>query len=250
MNLPKIVSFANMGYLDFAKNILLSFILNTNGLSFDFYCLDTEIFYALKVFLSENNRNINLILFDSDTSKRFENYGGREYNKIMGTKTRVILDSLSKNDLIHFVDSDIVFLKPFGPEYYYSYKEYDMVFQQDCSTLEPFALWSCAGNVLIKNTPESHFLLNKVIEYQNIYPNKNDQECMYQYFLDLGIKNIKEYSHAKLYSFPKHEFLNGHNIQDNVKKGMLDNLIIFHANYVVGKQDKIKLFKLVKGWFL
>jgi hypothetical protein len=239
-----------MGYLDFAKNILLSFILNANDLYFDFYCLDTEIFYSLKVFLSENNRNINLILFDSDTSKRFENYGGREYNKIMGTKTRVILDSLSKNDLIHFVDSDIVFLKPIGPEYYYSYKEYDMVFQQDCSTLEPFALWSCAGNVLIKNTPESHFLLNKVIEYQNIYPNKNDQECMYQYFLDLGIKNIKEYSHAKLYSFPKHEFLNGHNIQDNVKKGMLDNLIIFHANYVVGKHDKIKLFKLVKGWFL
>jgi len=249
MDAPKIVSFANMGYLDFAKNILMSFIKNANNLSFDFYCLDTEIFESLKIFLSENS-NINLILFDDGVSKKFEKYGGKEYNRIMGTKTRVILDSLTKNNIIHFVDSDIVFLKPIGAEYYQEYSDYDLVFQQDCSTLEPYALWSCAGNVLIKNTPETHYLLNKIIEYQEKYPNKNDQECMYQYFLDLKMKSILEYPHAKLYSFPKHEFLNGHNIQDNVKKGMLDNLLIFHANYVVGRDDKIKLLKLVKGWFV
>ena len=248
MNLPKIVSFSNIGYLDFAKNLIMSFILNTNNLYLDFYCLDSEIFDALKTFLSENNNNINLILFDSQTSKKLELYGGKEYNKIMGTKTKVILDSLTKNNTIHFVDSDIVFLKTISPEYYEKYSEYDMVFQQDCSTLEPFALWSCAGNVLIKNTPESRFLLNIIIEYQHKYPNKNDQECMYQYFLDLGIKNILEYPHTKLYSFPKHEFLNGHNINNN--KHLFDSILTFHANYVVGRDDKIKLLKLVKGWFV
>jgi hypothetical protein len=73
---------------------------------------------------------------------------------------------------------------------------------------------------------------------------------MYQYFLEIGLTNIKEYTHAKLYSFPKHEFLNGYDLQNSIKKGLFDTVITFHANYCVGKEGKIKLLKLVKGWFV
>ena len=45
-------------------------------------------------------------------------------------------------------------------------------------------IWACTGNTSFRNTPETIHLLNIIIDYQNKYINKNDQECLYQYFLD------------------------------------------------------------------
>jgi len=248
MPLPTIVTFSNIGYLDFAKNFILSFLLNTSKSKLDFYCLDNEIYDALKSFLNENESRIVLSLFNDSISKKFENYGSLEYNKIMGTKINVILDSLKKYFYIHFADSDIVFLREPTEEYYSKYSEYDITFQPDCASLKPFALWACAGNMTIRDTPGTANLINKIVEYQSKYPNKNDQECMYQYFLDLNLKDIREYTDAKLYEYPREDFANGHAIQNNLVD--ISKIMIFHANYVVGKPPKIKLLKQVSGWFI
>ena len=248
MKIPTIVTFSNIGYLDFAKNFILSFLVNTTNSKLDFYCLDSILYDALKAFLSENDTRVVLTLFDDKISKKFENYGSLEYNKIMATKIRVILDSLKKYSYIHFADSDIVFLKEPTEEYYSKYSEYDITFQPDCASLEPFALWACAGNMTIRDTPGTHNLINIIVEYQTKYPNKNDQECMYQYFLDLKLKNIREYTDAKLYEYPRQDFANGHAIQNNLVD--INKIMVFHANYVVGKDPKVKLLKQVGGWFI
>jgi hypothetical protein len=166
----------------------------------------------------------------------------------------IIRDALVKYEFIHFIDCDVVCMRE--PTHYESYKEYDIIFQHDAGMYTADRLhaptlhhiWCCTGNTTFRNTPATIALLDKIEEYQRIYPNKNDQECLYQYFQDINIKDITSYTLAKLYTYKIAEYTNGYWLNNNI--GTLDSTYFFHANHVTGVVAKINLLKKAGQWLI
>ena len=46
------------------------------------------------------------------------------------------------------------------------------------------------------------YLLDKISEYQLMYPNLNDQECLLRYFDDSNIKDIRDEKNINIYLYP------------------------------------------------
>ena len=258
MDLPVIISYSNSGYYDLAKNMLISLDKTIKYHKIHFYCLDNEIyeklialeFSCIKVtFELLTNTNNNL-------SKNFENYGSQNYNLITHTKMSILKDALVKYNFIHFIDCDVVCIKEPLMEHYEKYKNYDIVFQYDCgmntaTDLHSTTLhsnWACTGNTSLRNTPETHILLDKIIEYQNKYTNKNDQECLQNIFTDNSIDDISTFSLTKLYTYEINEYTNGYWLNHNI--GTLDKTYFFHANHVNGLNEKIRLLEKANHYFV
>lgn len=243
MSLPVIISYANFGYLDFAENLLKNISLIIKNHKFVFYCLDNEIYEKL---LKYKSNLIDLVNYGSNLSKQFENYGSAEYNKITHTKVNILKDALNKYDYIHFVDADIVFCKEPTIDYYEKYLEYDIVFQRDAPPPnEPFHQWTCTGNMTLKNTSNTIGLLDLISTHQN--KNINDQECLREIFINENITDIRKYTSAKLYEYPMEEYTCGYCVKHNLVN--FENIMVFHANHVIGKVEKINLLKMINKWY-
>lgn len=249
---PTLVTYSNMGYFPYARNLLLNLSANARHHTLHFYCLDTEIMAALKK-LNIHNIQITFELVPTAVSKRLETYGSPGYNKITHMKMLLLKEALAKYKFIHFIDCDVVCVKEPAEDYWAKYAEYDVVFQYDAgfhSADNPhwpeFHTWTCTGNTTFRDTPGTHRLIDKILEYQGRYPNKNDQECLYEYFKDLGLKSIRDTPIANLYQYPAREFTNGYWVKHNI--GSLADTYFFHANHCVGN-EKIPLLQKAGFWF-
>jgi hypothetical protein len=249
MSLPVLITYSNMGYFPFAKNLLLNLSATLKHHTVHFYCLDKEILDALKA-LNITNIDLTLELFDVSVSKRFESYGSSGYNKITHTKMSVLKAALAKYDFIHFIDCDVVCMKEPSAEYWAAYSSYDVVFQYDAgfhSAEKPhwpyFHIWACTGNTSFRNTPGTHRVIDTILEYQAKFPNKNDQECLYEYFKANGIAGLRDATIANLYEFPVREFTNGYWVGHTI--GGTEDTYFFHANHVRGSDAKFELLKKV-----
>ena len=168
----------------------------------------------------------------------------------------ILHHALLKHNFIHFIDCDVVCIKEPTIEHYNKYTDYDIIFQHDAGMYSRNKLhaptlhhiWACTGNTTFRNTPNTHFVLNKITEYQNKYKNKNDQECLYQYFQDISLKDIRDYNPAKLYTYEISEYTNGYWLNNNI--GTLENTYFFHANHVTGSEAKFNLLKKANQYFL
>lgn len=253
MELPVLVTYANIGYADFAKNLLLNLNKQANMYKVHFYCLDKE----LKDLLEKLPLTISVVfeILDVNVSTKFENYGSYEYNKILHVKNIVIRKTLALYNFIHFIDCDVVCMKAPDKDYWFKYIDKDIVFQYDCGfhnasiPHHPFYnTWVCLGNITLRNTICTNILLDKIDDYQHKYPNKNDQECLKQYFDDLSISDITKYIFAKLEVYPYEEFTNGYWVGHNI--GGTERTFFFHANHVIGADPKRNLLKKVGHWYL
>jgi hypothetical protein len=256
MSYPVIISYSNNGYYDFAKNMLTSLNNTIKFHKVHFYCLDNEIYENLKK-LELKNIDVTFELVENiNVSKNFENYGSHNYNLITHTKMNILRDALKTHNFIHFIDCDVVCIKEPMSEHYDKYKEYDVVFQHDAGMYSADKLhaptlhhiWACTGNITLRNTQGAHSLLDRITEYQCLYTNKNDQECLYQYFQDITITDIRNYSPTKLYTYEISEYTNGYWLNNNI--GTLENTYFFHANHVSGSETKIGLLRKANQWFL
>jgi hypothetical protein len=256
MVFPVIISYSNNGYYDFAKNMLISLDKTINFHKVHFYCLDNEIYTKLLKLEFKNIKVTFEILINNKLSKNLENYGTPNYNLITHTKMSILRHALAKYNFIHFIDCDVVCVKEPLMEHYNKYTPFDIVFQYDsgmhsANKLHETTLhhiWCCTGNTTLRNTPETILLLDKITEYQNKYQNKNDQECLYQFFRDLSIKDIREYKPTKLYTYEPREYTNGYWVNKNI--GTLEDTYFFHANHVTGSIQKFNLLKKAKQYFL
>lgn len=255
MELPVIITYSNYGYLDFAINLIRNLDNKIKNHKVHFYCLDEEIYnYLMNMHI--NNLNISFELYKCNVSKNFENYGSQSYNTITHTKISILRDALKKFNFIHFIDCDVVCIKEPSAEHYNKYREYDIVFQHDAGMYSRDKLhaptlnhiWTCTGNVSMRNTQGTEYILNKIESYQHMYPNKNDQECLYQYFQDIHIIDITTFTHSKLYTYNIDEYTNGYWLNNNI--GTLENTYFFHANHVSGKNEKINLLKKAKHYYI
>jgi hypothetical protein len=254
MSFPVLITYSNMGYFSFAKNLLLNLSAILKHHRVHFYCLDREIMAELKA-LNITNIDITYELYDADVSKAFEVYGSANYNKITHTKMSILKDALSKYEFIHFIDCDVVCMKEPTAEVWNLYRDYDVVFQYDAGFYNadkphhPYQhIWACTGNTSFRNTPGAHRVIDTIMEYQAKYPNKNDQECLYEYFLENGIKSLRDATLARLYEFPVREFTNGYWVGHNI--GDTSHTYFFHANHVRGDAKKFELLRKVGKYFL
>jgi hypothetical protein len=166
----------------------------------------------------------------------------------MNIQLKVLKTSLDKYNYIHFVDSDVVFLKELDNEYYIPYESYDVVYQRDkVGFAQYFHTWACLGNVVMRNTKATHTLLDEIDNIQAKHPEMNDQHAQQELFKSKGILDIRSYPYAKLYEFPETEISCGYNIIHNNYN--LNKLKIVHANYVIGEEEKIKILKKIGYWY-
>ena len=253
---PVIISYSNNGYYDFAKNMLLSLDKTIKFHKVHFYCLDDEIYSKLIKIELKNIKVTFELVSNNNISTNFENYGSRNYNLITHTKMNILRDALAKYSFIHFIDCDVVCLKEPLLPHYSKYMNYDIVFQYDAGMHSADKLhskilnhiWCCTGNTTFRNTPETHIILDKITEYQNKYTNKNDQECLYQYFLDISLNDISKYEATKMYTYEVAEYTNGYWLNHNI--GTLQNTYFFHANHVTGSLAKFNLLKKANQYFI
>jgi hypothetical protein len=257
MEYPVIISYSNHGYYGFARNMLINLDRTLKNHKVHFYCLDDEIYNKLTATTFNNLHVIfEKINTPEQTSKNFEKYGTANYNSITHTKVNILRDALTKYDWIHFIDCDVVCVREPDQAHYHKYKEYDIVFQHDAGMYSADKLhaptlhhiWCCTGNTTLRNTAGTHYVLDRITEYQHKHKNKNDQECLYQYFQDIGIKDLRDYAHAKLYTYEIREYTNGFWLDRNI--GTLDQTYFFHANHVSGVEKKLNLLKKANQLYL
>jgi hypothetical protein len=247
---PVLITYSNFGYKDFALNLLINLSKKVKNHSIDFYCLDKEIYDFLK-FKDFGDLKLNLILFEKEISKGFENYNSSNYIKITHTKLNVLFKALEDHEFIHFIDCDVVCINEPSEEFYNNYISYDIVFQYDCGPSDNlFQPWSCTGNTTFKRGKGSFTMLKRIEQYQNTeaHKNKNDQECLFKFFTDMKWEDIRKDPDCKNFVYPIENYTNGYYIKNNLID--LKNTYFFHANHVIGSEEKIKLLKKVGEWYL
>jgi len=242
--LPVVVSFASLGYIDLATNLLKNVKDVLQNHKFVMYCLDTETLDALQTYSSDR---VEIILFERSVSKDFASYGSESFNNITKLKQEVICDGLVRYEFIHFVDSDVVFCTEPTEEYYSAYVDYDIVYQRDAPPPnEPYNPWTCTGNFVLRNTERTIQFFKTLQTYQERLQ-LNDQECQRQMFNDANITDIRNFPDAKLTEFPMEDFTCGYCLIHSMVDA--EKIIVFHANHVQGKYEKIELLKKIGKWY-
>jgi len=245
MVVPTLITYSNFGYIDFAKNLILNLANVLKHHKLHFYCLDKQTYDAL---IEYKYDFLTVELFEQNVSSNFEVYETPEYNKLTHTKTNVLRSALARYPFIHFIDCDVVCLKEPSADYYKQYEQFDVVFQFDLrynntnSLSSIFKTTQCTGNTSMRRTHGTMKLIQLLEQHQT--KNLNDQDCLHKIFIMHRAFDIRSFLYTKLFVYPPAEYTNGS------WKGSLDRTYFFHANHVIGKDEKIALLKNVKQWFL
>jgi Nucleotide-diphospho-sugar transferase/Methyltransferase domain len=244
--LPVVISSANFGYMDFARNLLANVRETLSTHRFVFYCMDQQLYNSLK---GRATDRIEIRLFDTTCDTGFQDFDSAKFIGIDRAKIQIIRSALSEFGFVHFVDADVVFFKEPTAAYHAEYADYDIVYQRDMapSMGSAYDPWTCVGNMTLRNTESTRTFLDTLQEYETRYPEKNDQECQRQMFRDAGISDIRMYPHAKLTEFPMEHFTMGWVVSN--QPDILKDTMVFHANYVVGKDAKMNRLKQVGKWY-
>jgi hypothetical protein len=214
------------------------------------YCLDKETFEYLLPYQEQTPTTIELKLYDHhNTSKLYERYNSDNFKHIDHVHFSVIRDALKESSFIHFLDSDTTIINEPLADFYETYREQDVVFQCEYPLLTAsYDTWSCIGNMSMRNTPGTFFLLDAIDIYKSRIPHLNDQEILREIFKGADVEDIRKYPHASCTQYPPTLFTSGISVIEGVVD--IDKIYIFHANYVIGKEAKIELLKKAGGWYL
>lgn len=244
MEYPVLITYSNYGYIDFAKNLILNLANVLKHHKLHFYCLDKQTYDELSKYTYDF---LTVELFEQNVSSEFQNYKTGLYNKLTHTKTNVLQNALSKYTFIHFIDCDVVCMKEPSAEHYSRYSSYDIVFQYDWFysdiATHYFGIWQCTGNMSLRRSFNTLGVIGRI---ESLQTNDaiNDQQCLSEVFRLSNTTDIRNYKPAKLFVYPPEEYTNGS------WKGNMDQTYFFHANHVMGKENKIALLQKVKHWFL
>jgi hypothetical protein len=213
--------------------------------------LDVESHNTVNKFLEENmntvdNKSIEILL-DDISYHNFYEFNSNGFIRIVHKKLKIIHEKLLNSEILHYFDSDVVFLK--NPEDIIKKEilDNDVVFQQDAPVADhnnKYHNYVCAGNFSIKNTTNSLKFISEIIN--RLSDHKNDQEVLYEY-LNSQVSNITEYKHCKLHTYDQTLFQNG---CDAFKHGWYSNedVISIHANHMIGKENKKNAIEKMGMW--
>lgn len=246
------LTYFNYGYLDFAKNSILNFLNTIKEPSIlHMACLDTKSYPLIYNFITTNNinniflYNYNIDIFDS------ADFNNKNFFSITHKKIQIILDFINKYEILHFFDTDVVFVQDPTEIIMRKIKDHDLVFQQDAPRSHNHELYHnyvCTGNFTIKKNDKTISLIQKILNNCKINPNKNDQEILYEY-LNSYCTNIKLYPNCNLDIYDPDEFQNGFDsFQANFH--LKTNKISIHANHMIGREQKKAALQSIGAWWL
>lgn len=246
MDIPVLITYSNYGYIDFAKNLIISLAKVLKHHKLHFYCLDKQTYDELS---KQPHDFLILELSERDVSSEFHNYNAKEYNKLVHNKMSILRQAFEKYSFVHFIDCDVVCLKEPDERHYTKYSKFDVMFQYDwkfvgIAPIVHYGIWQCTGNMSMRKTDGTMYLISQIEEYQIKNPNKNDQECLGEVFLDAKIMDVRHYRKTICSVYPVEEYTNGG------WTGDMSKTYFFHANHVIGKQEKINLLKRFNQWFI
>lgn len=205
----------NSGYIDFAINNILNYIniMKSETSKLLMVALDVESHNTVNKFLKENvntvdNKSIEILL-DDISYHNFYEFNSNGFIKMMHKKLKIIHEKLLNSEILHYFDSDVVFLK--NPEDVIKQEilEHDVVFQQDAPVADhnnKYHNYVCAGNFSIKNTTNSLKFISEIIN--RLSDHKNDQEVLYEY-LNSQVSNITNTNTVNYMHTIKHYFRMG-----------------------------------------
>jgi len=190
--------------------------------------------YLLKS-LRKNGKGFTLHVKKAEQKTKTGSFYDAGFNSAMKDKIKLILNAINanKDDWFVFADCDIQFLQPLYDDLN-SYKDndVDIIAQSDLGTL-------CAGFFMAKANNRIQNLMQ--IIYDNIESFHNDQ---------VALNNYKDMVNYKLLDSDKYFTIanvNGGNVWNGETDLILpSNIIMHHANFTVGVENKIKLLNFVK----
>ena len=156
----------------------------------------------------------------------------------MDYKLDVILSALeeNRNGWFIFADCDIQFFNPFLKDLENEIQNHDIVCQEDCGSL-------CAGFFACKSNIKTQQLFSKI--KQTFRMLVNDQVALneYRHMVEYKLLDNKKYftiGNVFTNSRGDHDWDNTTNIIPPKK------MLIHHANYVRGVDNKVKLLKMIR----
>lgn len=226
------VTFTNKGYVHFTDNLLESLKKHNVNLNLNIYTLDKESFD----FFSKKHPKVTFLQSDSNHSE-FLDQKSKEFGTLMIKKFESIYSSLLENELVLYIDGDIVIKKDFKDILINEMSNLDFLFQNDKNPKKPHQINLCAGFMMIKSNKKTLKFFNpkelpveKIINYRT-----HDQTYI--------IRNRAKFKYKTL---PLNKFPNGPHFYSNNKN--LDPWMI-HFNYVLG-DEKEALMKKYNEWYL
>lgn len=180
-----------------------------------------------------NNFNLNIIKCKQySESGSFNTHG---FHTTMLDKLKILIHAAENNDRFVFADCDIQFFKNIYNDVV-DIDGYDLVAQNDLGSV-------CAGFLIINSSENLKNFLRFVYEQceANPYKYPNDQVCINTH---LDLINYKLLPIDKYYSvgnYNQGQVWNGEDISNAP-----NDLILHHANFTIGVDNKIKLMNIIK----
>jgi len=166
------------------------------------------------------------------------NYLQPGWKETMIQKNEFILDSLNEcndNEILMHTDVDVQFFKDIQKHIDLNLNDYDVLCQQDGPSV------TCYGVMIIKNSDKIKnffkFILNSVKGSR-----ETDQALYNRFHKDYNINT--KFQDEKFFSIWMRNgaaVWNGENIEN-----IPNDLVLHHANYTIGVNNKIKLLDMVK----
>jgi len=166
-------------------------------------------------------------------------YMSREWIDSLNIKVDIILTALEENkdDWFIYADSDIQFFKPFLDDLKFQIRDCDLVAQQDESTLCAgfFAAWSNDANLAFFKKIKQHF-----------WQFQNDQVAFNHFKSMINYKGLDKSKYYTAGNFFNNKIDGTHNWDGITNIIPPKDIILHHANYVIGVDRKTKLLNLIK----
>jgi len=189
--------------------------------------------------------------YDSDGS-----FTHPEFHTIMTDKLKFIFDSLlmfEKEEFICYSDVDIQFFRNFVDDFnenYELYNKYDIIGQNDYP-IDNKKNIICAGFMYIKNTEKNHKFFKKLIKNINkkkFLSNKlkftgHDQHCLNYYKNDVKTHLLDINKYFNIASVTNCKKWESNQTNFDIPK----NIIMHHANWTIGVENKLSLLELIKN---
>jgi hypothetical protein len=200
---------------------------------YTFYSKSHEDLYDLFLkSLRETNPDIDLVvdIIDQRGSGSFMEEG---WMSTMGNKIDQIIRACEIGEIFIHSDSDVIFLKEIGEKILEELGDFDIAFQDD----GPVGM--CMGFFICKPNPEVTSLFKKVKEILHLHQG-HDQNAINSIIQNFNVR----------YKRLSHLFFNYGQTRGKVWEGeefeVPKDTLIFHANWTVGIENKIKLISYTR----
>lgn len=238
----KYITFTNSGSMDLCHNMIVSLRRFTED-DIIVFCLDP----TSKEYLQ--SQNISNITLNSkyQFQENYHNYGTQEFKQIMFLKLRSLIDTFNEfSDNLFFIDADVYFAN--SPCETIKQTEDSLTFDIVCQTDKPVGSMWCAGVMFLRNNESIKQLLTEAIKISEKLANiKTDMGEAH----DQTILNHLLIDHKyKVGCFDTTFATNGHLYFSDFGPKERSGQSIIHANFCVGREQKIQWLKSENMWRL